>query len=136
LYRANESLIRFSLSAHYGSVMRSFWVLSLPLTDLVIASLAVWRLTHLLWGEDGPGKIFVALRRLAGRSFFGQVLDCFYCLSLWISLPVACWIGSTWMDRAFAWFSMSGAAILLERFTNPPSPAAAPAVFYEEPEGR
>lgn len=64
-------------------------------TELLIAVLAVWRGTHLLWGEDGPFEIFLRLRKLAGRGFFGELLDCFYCLSLWIALPIAWLIGAT-----------------------------------------
>jgi hypothetical protein len=32
--------------------------------------LAVWRVAHLLWGEDGPGDIVVRVRRLVGEGFF------------------------------------------------------------------
>jgi Protein of unknown function (DUF1360) len=112
--------------------MRSVWVLHLSLTDVLISSLAAWRLTHLFWGEDGPWNIFVRLRNLAGASFVGQVLDCFYCLSLWIALPLAWWIGSSWADRAVAWMAISGAAILLERITSPRSPTAAPALWHQD----
>lgn len=112
--------------------MRNFMRLQLSLTDVLIASLAAWRLTHLLWGEDGPGDCFVRLRKLAGGSIAGRILDCFCCLSLWISLPFACWIGATWPDRAIAWPAISGAAILLDRMTSPRSPAAAPAVWRED----
>mgnify|MGYP006951278468 CR=1 FL=1 len=33
---------------------------------LMLGILGVWRITHLLNAEDGPGNIFVRLRRLAG----------------------------------------------------------------------
>lgn len=112
--------------------MQSSWDFKLSLTDVLIASLAAWRLTHLLWGEDGPWNCFVRLRKLAGSSFAGQILDCFYCLSLWIALPLGCWIGATWPDRAMAWMAISGAAILLERMTSSRSPIAAPAVWRED----
>ena len=100
----------------------------------LLAALAVWRITHLLWGEDGPWDCFVRLRRLAGTSIVGQILDCFYCLSLWVALPFAYWTGSNWTERAIAWPAISGAAILLDRITSPRSPAPAPAVWHEEPE--
>ncbi len=44
-----------------------------------VATLAVWRLTHLLHAEDGPFDVFVRLRRGAGEGFFGKLLDCFHC---------------------------------------------------------
>jgi hypothetical protein len=49
---------------------------------ILLSILAVLRITHLLWGEDGPGDIFVRVRRLVGDGFFGSLLDWFYCLSL------------------------------------------------------
>ena len=100
--------------------------------NMLIAALAVWRLTHLLWGEDGPWDCFVRLRKLAGSSIAGRILDCFYCLSVWIAIPFAVWAGSTWLDRAIAWPAISGAAILLERMTAPRDRAPAPAVWHEE----
>jgi hypothetical protein len=97
----------------------------LSATSLLVVCLAVWRATHLLWGEDGPGDVLVRFRKLAGEGFFGRLLDCFYCLSLWISLPFAWAMGSSWLERAVLWFSFSGGAILLERATtNHPVPAA------------
>src|SRR5215510_6716205 len=71
--------------------------LDVSFTTFVIAVLAVWRITHLFFGEDGPYDIFLRLRRLAGRSFFGQLLDCFYCLSLWFAAPLAWLLAETWL---------------------------------------
>jgi hypothetical protein len=84
---------------------------------ILLSILAVWRVTHLLWGEDGPGDIVVRVRRLAGDGFFGRVLDCFYCLSLWVAIPFAAVVGGGWPERVIAWFGLSGGAILLERLT-------------------
>ena len=106
--------------------------LDVSFTTLLIAVLAVWRITHLFTGEDGPADIFLRLRRLAGTSFFGQLLDCFYCLSLWFAAPAAWLLGDTWLERALLWFGLSGGAILLERITTrnykPP-----PAIWHETP---
>ena len=106
--------------------------LDVSFTTLLITVLAVWRITHLFSAEDGPGDIFLRLRRLAGRSFFGQLLDCFYCLSLWFAAPAAWLSGDTWLQRALLWLALSGAAILLERITErnhkPP-----PAIWHETP---
>jgi hypothetical protein len=85
--------------------------------SLVIAVLAVWRATHLFWGEDGPWDLFVRLRRLAGDGFFGSLLDCFYCLSLWMAAPPAWLLGHTWLERGLLWLALSGGAIILERIS-------------------
>ena len=96
---------------------------------LILGILGVWRITHLLNAEDGPGKVLVRFRMLAGSGFFGQLLDCFYCLSLWIAAPFAYFVGSEWKERLLLWPALSGAAILLERVTAKPEPA----IFKEDP---
>ena len=100
------------------------------LVTVVVAVLAVWRATHFLFAEDGPWDVSVRVRRLAGAGFFGKLLDCFYCLSVWIAAPVAWWIGNHWEERLLLWPALSAGAILLERFAehrplvpHPPPPA-------------
>jgi hypothetical protein len=100
---------------------------------LIVGILVVWRITHLFWGEDGPADFLVRLRRLAGHSFVGDVLDCFNCLSLWVSAPVAWVLGATWTGRGLLWMALSGGAILLERATSRPSASPPLAVWHEEP---
>lgn len=105
-----------------------------PLTTLLLCVLAVWRVTHLLWAEDGPGDVFVRLRRLAGTGFFARLLDCFYCLSLWVAAPFAFLAARDWAGRLVLWLGLSGGAILLERATSRPAAAAPPpAVWHEAP---
>lgn len=84
---------------------------------LALGVLAAWRVTHLLYAEDGPWDLVVRLRRLAGDGFWGALLDCFYCLSLWIAAPFAYWIGAGWKERLLLWPALSAGAILLERVT-------------------
>lgn len=83
----------------------------------VIVTLAVWRITHLLAQEDGPWKLAARLRRAASHTFRGSLLDCFYCLSLWISAPFAILLSTEWKERLILWPALSAAAILLERTT-------------------
>jgi hypothetical protein len=86
---------------------------------LLLGALGVWRITHLLQAEDGPWGIVVRLRRVAGDTFWGELLDCFYCLSLWIAAPFAVYLATGWKERLLLWPALSGAAILLERVTMP-----------------
>jgi hypothetical protein len=72
-------------------------------TAFLIAALVVWRVTHLLQDEDGPWNVVARLRRMAGQSMWGQLLDCFYCLSLWVAVPAAWVSGSAWLERAWLW---------------------------------
>jgi hypothetical protein len=98
---------------------------------LVLGVLAVWRITHLLNAEDGPWDLLVKLRRLAGNGVFGSLLDCFYCLSLWVAAPLAWLLGDAWKLRLLLWPALSGGAILLEKLTSREQVAPA-AEYYEE----
>jgi hypothetical protein len=80
--------------------------------------LVVWRLTHLLSKEDGPFDIIFLVRQKAGAGFFGNLLDCFYCLSIWIALPFGIWQGNSWIEKILYWLAFSGAACLLEKITD------------------
>ena len=106
--------------------MNSYW--------LTLGILTVWRVTHFLQAEDGPWGMVVRLRRCAGDGFLGELLDCFYCLSLWISAPAALWLGVDWGERIFLWLALSAGAILLERITSRPVVIAPPAQYREDPE--
>lgn len=97
---------------------------------LVLGILGVWRITHLLNQEAGPAEMLSRLRRWLGSGLFGQMLDCFYCLSLWIALPFAALIGHTWFERLLLCPAFSGATILLEKMSAQTQPPAAG--YYEE----
>ena len=94
-----------------------------------ISALAVWRITHLLAAEDGPWALVVRIRRRLGRGFWGSLMDCFQCLSLWISIPFALLCADGIAGGVVVWLALSGAACLAERMgaaTNPP-------IFFEKP---
>jgi len=84
---------------------------------MMLGVLAVWRITHFFNAEDGPLNVVVRLRRLMGTSIFGEILDCFYCLSVWVAIPFAFWMGSGLKEISILWLALSGGAILLERLT-------------------
>jgi hypothetical protein len=93
----------------------------------VVGVLGVWRVTHLLHAEDGPWRIVAKLRQSAGTGMAGELLDCFYCLSLWVAVPFAWLVGHGWTARLLLWPALSGGAIMLERATarEAPAPSAA-----------
>jgi hypothetical protein len=97
---------------------------------LIVAVLVVWRITHLLQGEDGPWNQMARLRQWAGQGFWGGLLDCFYCLSLWIALPAAFLTGQGWKRCLILWPALSGGAIMLERISS--QNESAPPVIYTE----
>ena len=98
----------------------------------VLGVLTLWRIAHLLQAEDGPWDVVVNLRRSAGDGFWGKLLDCFYCLSLWLAAPLAFLLGDSWWERALLWPSLSAGASLLEQATNP-ALTTPPAQFVEDP---
>jgi hypothetical protein len=101
-----------------------------PLAWFVVAVLGVFRVTHLLWTEDGPWDFFTRLRRAVAGSFFGRMLDCFYCASLWVALPFAVLLVSGMRERTLLWLGLSGGAVLLQKLTAGAAPR--PAVEYFE----
>lgn len=79
--------------------------------------LATWRLTHLLVAEDGPWDALIHFRRRLSKSIIGNLLDCFYCSSLWVSILFCILLGQTLIDRFILWLALSAAAILLENLS-------------------
>jgi hypothetical protein len=93
-------------------------------TRIVLASLATWRLAHLVAEEDGPANVIARARARAGTSRLGELMDCFYCLSLWAALPFALVTVPRRRDVPLTWLALSGAACLLERTTSIPEKGA------------
>lgn len=87
---------------------------------LVLAVLACWRATHLLAREDGPWDAVARLRAALGGGMLGRMMDCFYCLSVWVALPLALFVTPAPAERAVAWLAVSGGACLLERIGREP----------------
>jgi Protein of unknown function (DUF1360) len=86
-----------------------------PWFRLVIAVLATWRIAHLIAREDGPFDIIVTLRLKAGDGVLGRLMDCPYCLSLWIAIPFAFMLATDFVSGMTAWLAISGGASVLER---------------------
>jgi uncharacterized protein DUF1360 len=97
---------------------------------LTLGALVVWRVTHLLYAEDGPWDLMVRLRRGVGHGFFGKLLDCFYCTSLWVAAPLALALGDSWKEQLLYWPALSAAGSLLHRATS--HPEIPPAIVSEE----
>ena len=98
--------------------------------EFLLGALGVWRLTHLLTEEDGPNRQLARLRLRAVGQFWATLLECFYCLSLWIAIPFALLVGDSWRERIPLWPALSALAILLQRAVG----AAAPGIeVWEDP---
>ena len=84
--------------------------------ELTIAILATWRISHLVAKEDGPWDVVLRLRGLAGTGMIGRLMDCPYCVSLWVAVPMVFLVGETWVERVVLWLAISGGSSLLERW--------------------
>lgn len=89
---------------------------------MIAGVLAVWRITHLLALEDGPFDAVLRLRMALGDGTLGRLLDCFYCLSLWVGFLVAFGVQTvtampTLIATLLLWPALSGGALLLQRAT-------------------
>ncbi len=104
-----------------------------PWLRLALASLAAWRLTHLLAREDGPGAVLARLRgRLGGWA--GEAVGCVYCLSLVVAAPLAAFVTLDPVEWAVSWLAISGAVALVERFAPEPLVIERLAAGQEEPQ--
>jgi len=108
--------------------------MQIGIAELTVGATAAWRLTHLLHAEDGPWDVLIRLRKLAGDGVWAKMLDCFYCVSVWVALPIAVVLGTTFKARILLWPALSGAAILLDRATTPSQQNAPLAEWHEESE--
>lgn len=97
-----------------------------------LAALATWRVTHLLAEEDGPADAVVRLRSSAGDGWVGELMDCFYCLSVWTAAPFALAVARRPREAPLTWLALSGAACLLERATCDPEGKGVTHVLWEE----
>ena len=87
--------------------------MNLPLDELIIITLATWRLSYMLVTEEGPYQI---LTRLRARFALGGLTDCIYCMSVWVALLM--WL--TWQTDAYPVvmvLAISGAAMMLRSYT-------------------
>jgi hypothetical protein len=90
------------------------------MSTFLMAALATWRVTHLLASEDGPADLIVRFRAILGKSFAGELMDCFNCMSLWIAAPAALLITRNPADWLLTWLALSGSACLLEGIVKEP----------------
>ena len=90
-----------------------------PWFRLTLSVLATWRVSHLIAYEDGPFDVIVRLRRRAGDGVLGKLMDCPYCLSLWIAAPLALLLAREPGAWGVAWLAISGGSSLLEIFSRP-----------------
>lgn len=101
--------------------------------ELVVMSLATWRISSLFVHDDGPFDAFKKLREAAGVEYYddgllvikyykglAKLLTCVWCVSIWVGIfAVFAWAIApalaVWLMLPFA---LSGAAVLVEEVVN------------------
>ena len=102
-------------------------LLTEPWLRYVIAAFATYRVAHLIAREDGPGAVLYRLRKRFGDGFWGSLMDCFKCTSLWLAAPLACFVSmANPAEWAVTWLALSGSACFLDALTQRTSVEAAP----------
>ena len=100
----------------------------------MLASLAVWRVTHLLHAEAGPWGLAARWRSLLGEGPLGRMFGCFYCLSVWVAAPFVPWLTGQFITGLVVWAALSAAAIFIEGILDRRAgQAAAAAAWHEDP---
>jgi hypothetical protein len=81
---------------------------------LALAVLAAWRITHLLAAEDGPFDLVLKLCRRLGNGPWGRLMDCPYCVSLWVAAPLAPLLARDPAGWGLSVLALSGAVCIIE----------------------
>jgi len=81
------------------------------LINLLLATLAIYYIATTITEYDGPFEVLKRLREIM-REYRGLNLDCFFCTSLWVSLPFALYFTSGWSVLLY-WLGLAGAANVL-----------------------
>ena len=79
---------------------------------LLLAVLAVYRLSYLIAVETGPFGLAQWLRDRAqqGPGWVAEGVACVLCVSFWLALPAAALLGDLWY-----WPGIAGAVLVLHR---------------------
>jgi len=99
--------------------------------ELIVYSLATWRIASLLVNEQGPGNVFRRLRSAVGiehdqdgnvtiipDGFLAGIFSCVWCASVWVGFG---WAGLVYAMpdvgfRLASAFAFSALAILIQRW--------------------
>lgn len=103
----------------------------MTLVQLIVLTLATWRIASLLSNERGPFDVFVRIRGMTGIThdenkkiwivpddFFALVVSCVWCNSVYIA---TFWVAMYYFFSIFAFwgalpFALSAGAIFLSRY--------------------
>lgn len=84
---------------------------------VTLAILAVYRLSRMLIGENGPIDLFLKIRYLVNRGpeWLADGYNCPLCLSFWLSVIPALFFANSVGEFLLYWLGISGAVVLIYR---------------------
>ena len=82
---------------------------------LMIAILAVWRLTSFICFDAGPFSIMTKTRILLYKLKLGKLIDCFHCAAVWVSIVITLCVYSFSAAIVFLVFAIAGGASIIEK---------------------
>lgn len=93
----------------------------MTLFAFIVASLAIWRLSHAIVKEKGPLDVFARLRARLGASQkrsggLFDLVSCVRCLSVWIGLIAALSVSDGFMEWLGYGLAFSAVATLIDLF--------------------
>lgn len=78
----------------------------------LLVCFAVWRISHFIAEEDGPGHFMWDIRYHFQKRFLGGLISCVSCNSVWVSLFVTPFCFSE--NRVIYWLAVSAAVMFME----------------------
>ena len=85
-----------------------------------LASMATWRLSFLLARQDGPWQILARFRKSLYAGFYSELFKCVKCMSVWVAIPFAFFVGGDWKEILVIWLALSGVSALIDEWLKPP----------------
>lgn len=86
--------------------------------EFILVSLAVFRLAYMVSQEQGPNYIFDKFRKWSTNHLYPWFdADCPHCTAVWIALPLAFVLDTTWFVIVY-WLAIAAVASLLVSLIN------------------
>jgi hypothetical protein len=92
---------------------------------VILSSFAVFRISYLLVYEDGFLHLSQKIRILVGAETpaglpivkykgFSEIFNCFYCNSVWVSIPFGFYLGENIFEKILFITSIAGLSLILK----------------------
>ena len=86
---------------------------------LALAALATFRLSVAITEEEGPFGLFRKVRGWVDpdqKTWLGRGLNCVFCVSFWIALPIAALVTLDLYTLPLVWWGLAGAVMIIRRW--------------------